>query len=1175
MMKGLFHSMASLAMVLFGLSATAQTAEQATTQVVGKEGTVIRFDKSTATSLYASGAHAEDSTTQYFGLMKHDISPVYLFMSNKGEMDTEHDNGLFTDVANGFLFDKASTKFYLTNSSSYPSPYIAIVAPKGFRFLRYEWNIDGANCASGLKLQQVTYDSDYKETLVGDEFVIDNTKDNLWSEVLANGSNILYFKITSSNVVGAFWVNSLKLTYAIDQPFSGQLPAADESTKIKTGVLDLGKFSNNNLGAGYWSFDKDSTIRDDKPVNIYHEAIKVNPDVVSIGEGLYYVAAANGDYHVEAPEKFRVVGATLNFLRNKNKKEVVASTVSSSSFESGEYVLGTNSPDDNGVTYYLNLNSSGEIEAGTNAETATKWTITKTESGYTIKSGEHYLSVTGTFWSRTLSISSTSYEEWKYGDNGFYVTVDFVVTSNYYLRHNTNSWEVSTTNNSNQAFAKTVTVINHDNASNFVAKVFSRDDQTGQEKELLEENDEVVSVELNDFNNDAVHFSIKGLEEGKTALYNVNLRLLPLNPELQNLSVRSKFGNDESVGIITSVDCENYDFNNGKAMTIVVPENINEEECTIEFLNAENEEATRWYKEGINENNTASTGGYSNYFLVCSKADVGGDSEVTLNLENTDNSGARTSATMAGTIGLPFTNIKSIYKGGDEYLVENEFKKEEAMYSTAKVPVEGDSAQFFLYTADQPTFQIMPEGAGSKHIDFRYFTLWVQCKKQVENAVADIIPIYRETLKSANHKNPSIASDGGRIDNTHTFYGVKVKAIKASNAGEDEEVLGYLTSESIVQAIKDALELRNDNYCGFGEDDPFRGMLYLDISELNRTDDTFLGADFIKSTADNFLFFAPGNFTPANTTSGNVINKRDDGFMSGSSVVLYDQQPFFTPYDFNTGQYGVVYEREGTTSVNGSSKAKVKNMTAVLPFDVNLDGEGHMKLASDVVDKNVTYYNITSSGEVKGDPEQDLTYAVTADSLVGETVAKANEPYYIVTKQEGFVYNILDAHFCKTGVVSSAGEVTPDGLKRTNGTWTAIGSYSGVQPTKNAQRWYFSKEFFWKSEALKANDHFNIRPFRAYFETTDQTAATKAMVVFGDRDIVSTGIGSVASTASSLQVATGHGFISLTAGSATQVAVYTVAGQLVANASLADGETRRVSLPQGVYMVNQVKVVVK
>lgn len=1174
MMKGLFHSMASLAMALFGLSATltatAQTAKQATTQVVGKEGTVIRFDKGTATSLYASGARANDSTTQYFGLMKHDISPVYLFMSNKGELDTKLDNGLYTDVANGFLFDKTSTKFYLTNSSNYPSPYIAIVAPKGFRFLRYEWNIDGANCVSGLKLQQVTYDSDYKETLVGDEFVIDNTKDNLWSEVLANGSNILYFKIISSdNIVGAFWVNSLKLTYAIDQPFSGQLPAADESTKIKTGVLDLGKFSNNNLGAGYWSFGKD-TIRDDKPVNIYHEAIKVNPDVVSIGEGLYYVAAANGDYHVEAPEKFRVVGATLNFLRNK--KEVMISTVSSSSFESGEYVLGTNSSDDNGVTYYLNLNSSGEIEAGTNAETATKWTITKTESGYTIKNGEYYLSVTGN-WTRSLSVSSTSYEEWKYGDNGFYVTVDILIaTSYYYLRHNTNSWEVGLTNSS-QAFAKFAKVIN--NASNFVAKVFSRDDQTGQEKELLEENDEVVSVELNDFNNDAVHFSITGLEEGKTALYNVNLRLLPLNPELQNLSVRSKFANDESLGIITSVDSENYDFNNGKAMTIVVPENINEEECTIEFLNAENEEGTKWYNEGINENNTASTGGYSNYFLVCSKADVGGNSEVTLDFENPDTPGARTSATMAGTKGLPFTNIKSLHKGGDEYLVENEFKKEEAMYSTAKVPVEGDSAQFFLYTADQPTFQIMPKGAGSKHIDFRCYTLWVQCKKQVENAVADIIPIYRETLKSANHKNPSIASDAGLIDNTHTFYGVKVKAIKASNAGEDEAVFGYLTSESIVQAIKDALELRNDNYCGFGKNDPFRGMLYLDISDLNRTDDTFLGTDFIKSTADNFLFFAPGNFTPANTTSGNVINKRGDGFTSGSSVVLYDQQPFFTPYDFNTGQYGVIYEREGTTSVNGSSKARVKNMTAVLPFNVNLDGEGHMKLASDVVDKNVTYYNITSSGEVKGDPEQDLTYVVTADSLVGETVAKANEPYYIVTKQEGFVYNILDAHFCKTGVVSSVGEVTPDGLKRTNGTWTAIGSYSGVQPTKNDKRWYFSQEFFWKSEALKANDHFNIRPFRAYFETTDKTVATKAMVVFGDRDIVSTGIGSVASTASSLQVATGHGFISLTAGSATKVAVYTVAGQLVANASLADGETRRVSLPRGVYMVNHVKVVVK
>lgn len=56
--------MASLAMALFGLSATltatAQTAEQATTQVVGKEGTVIRFDKSTAHGLFTTQAYGPE-----------------------------------------------------------------------------------------------------------------------------------------------------------------------------------------------------------------------------------------------------------------------------------------------------------------------------------------------------------------------------------------------------------------------------------------------------------------------------------------------------------------------------------------------------------------------------------------------------------------------------------------------------------------------------------------------------------------------------------------------------------------------------------------------------------------------------------------------------------------------------------------------------------------------------------------------------------------------------------------------------------------------------------------------------------------------------------------------------------------------------------------------------------
>lgn len=1033
-MKGvLSHSVVCVATLFMGLLAATGMMAQ------GKTGTTIVFDATTSHGLFASGAFGSDITKQYFGYLKHDISHGQVMLSNKGEFGNDG-TGLYTDIANDMIFD--GQKLKVVSGDFYLAPYVALVLPKGYRFLLYEWNIDGRNSSSGVKINQVTYE-DGVNAVEGNGVTVDKgSSSQIWSETLNGNDNILYFRVTTAKGKEELCLNSIKVVYAIDQSFEGALPSASGGTQISTGVLDLGKFKNNGMGStdykansgkGYWAFNKDQ-ITDVQDVAIYNGATAVTPEVVTVDGDKYYVATTNGDYYVEAPQKFRIVGATLNFLRRV--------------------------------------------------------------------------------------------------------------------------------------------------AGDFKATPYARDNSVMEGHEL-KEGDDAYTVELSNLNNDAIHFSISDLAEGQSALYNVNLKLMPLNPEVQNLSVASKFGSDK-IQNATSFKSVNYVFNDGEAVTLLAPEG--QSTCSVDFLNAYNEEGTLWYSGGGNENTPQ--GGYSNYFLVNSEADQGGVTDVLLDVTKSP----RTEATQAGTNGLKFTNIEELYNtnlkdevaNGPEKLIDNPFSKEEAGYAEATLDVDGAAKTFYIYSADQPTFNIMPEGAGVKHIDYRYYTLKVACKSQKEKPAVTITPIYHETLKAQNHKNTAIASDGGTADKSLTFYGVTVKAKLAEGEGQAQ---GYLTSNDIVEAIKTAVadKAKEDAGFKFKEGDELRGCLYIDMSSLRRTDNDAFDYVFHLSTADNCLYFMYNGFSRENVTNTMALAADGKTFEADGNVVVYDQQPFFSPYDFNTAQYTVTYEREGTVQKEGGVKERVKNMAVVLPFDVSLDGNGKLKTASDATDNNVTYHNITSSGTLEGvgNQGQGLTYGILADPATGVTTANANSPYYVTTEGDGFTYNIHGAQFRKTGTVASDNNVSFADMTRTNGTWTGHGTYAGVQPKAGKAQdalkgmWYFSQNLFWNADNLVNNDHVNIRPFRAYFTTTDKTSASQAKVVFSLNDIV-TGIGSVASgNGNGLAVSAGRGSLTLTAGGATGFGVYTVAGSLVAKGALSAGESRSVALPQGVYVVNGVKVVVK
>lgn len=1165
------RSIAALAIALCCLLAASPGHAQETQ---GKTGTTITFDGKSSKGLFSSAA--QNKSYPLFGYVRHIQTNINLISANTedGTRTIDTTTGLFTNTANNILFTKTEDKIALgipqettVNGIVTSAPaYYAIVAPKGYRIMRVliDVDTDNSNIAfegssstfsnqwNSATFKEVTFDDNGKPLSTSNSLTI-SKQNSIFEIIKGQPTNIIYFTLDATpNFV---LLNSLKITYAIDQPFTQQMPSAEGTDSIHTGDINLGKFTENNRNV--WSFYRYG-ITDTQQVPVWvgsngSTPTQTTPEIVKVGNDQYFVAATEGDYYLEAPAKFRIIGATVNFLsQGTTYKEVT-------SIESGkEYLIGDG-------TNYLTLSGS-TLGNTTDKSEATKWTFTSSNNGYTIKSGSSYLYIEKSGQNYTLKKASTSSaQSWKYNNsklqNATYTT--------RYLAYDS-GWKANTTGSSIKFYEEIVST----GEPGFTTTVYGRDGKTEPQTNTLTASNDKATVELTGFNNDAIHFNISDLKGGK-ALYNVNLQLMPLDPEVQKLSVGCLEENGEVTGK-TTVTAENFVMatNDSKTAYVIAPDK-DLTTCQIAFDDTYNEQRTMWYTDGSKEND-----GYSNYFLVGSDADNGGDDGVLLNANNDKYEKARVHAKVAGKNKLDFTNIAlfdwTVVEGNPDYLIYNEFSKKSAGISSDILTLElknaegttkqSDPKTVYVYTADQPTFNIMPEGSGTKHIDYRYYDITVQAIAKMTPVVkVDNILIYNSTLKGKPNKASSTLTRDETLDNNHKYVGITVSA--SLDGKEVAEGTGVLASADIIDAIKTALQ-EYEGY-GFNKDDILRGILYLDMSKLKSSDNTQLKT-FDEQTADNCLYFIYPGYQ-AQSGSRNVITKTANAFEATSGIKIYDQQPFYTPYDFSTGTHTVNYEREGT-----HGKAKVTQMSCILPFDINLDGNGHPKSANDQTDTNVTFRQITSSGELKGSlGNQEYSYAVAATE-VKDDKAVANTPYHVTTEIEdgGFTFNILNAKFAKTPATTNGTEAI---LTDNGTTWKAYGTYAGLTPAKADNRFIFASGYYRKTGAQVDNNVAYVLPFRAYFDTTDKNAAkTNAFAVVTDFNDIVTGIGNVKADGNNgLTIHAGHGCFSVTADYDTAVKAFTVGGQMVANGSISKGETVSYNVPQGVYIVNGVKVVVK
>ena len=1082
------------------------SANDNTTTSTSKNGNTITLDYTNATPLFT-----QNGSGNYFGYLRHNSTHIQMISSTVADLSSG--TPVFATINNNMLFNSGSHLLQLYNglingNVSQKSRYghYAILAPKGYRFLRYEIVMDRSS-ENGAVLEEYRYqDNSTTQITTLKSATASSNNDVTLDRTLTNGTNALYFRmdgLTTSDQ-NPIVVKSLKLTYAIDDSFTAQVPN-ENGTKIHSGFIDLGTFGKLDNDHNYGFSNNQAT--DLEAVNV----VKTDgsaPQNITVDGDKYFMATTDGDYYVEAPAKFRIIGATFNLKRGGttvgNYETYTPSTASS-----GDEIIFKNNHSAN----YLKFDNSSEKGVSTSdINQATKFTINYEGGNYTIMTGNKYLYMVDVSQSSdkaSLRLSDTK-QTWTV-NNGH-----LVFGSKYLICTAGNVWGDTYKSNSSdyptiQSTPKTYT------ADDFTATVYNREDNgtAANGEKSLTAVASTQNVTVSDMNNDAVHIKLSGIASGSAALFNVQLQLLPLDPEVSTVEAAAKVG--EEVKGNSPVTSYNYVFNNGDIIGVPVPATNKDEDITMVFRNAKNEEQTLWYSTGNNQNNQSIKGGYSNVYLIGSTADK--DNGLNVNSPYPD---ARTAVDVAGVNKVYATNITDL---ADEKntavntLQDNTVDATSAGNTTITMTVKTpksdkstDGNTFYLYSADQPTYQIMPGSiAQAKHIDFRFFTIKVK-PVVAETPNIEIVPIYTSTMKGKQHKATNIPSDGNDLDEKRTYVGVKVTAVKDPSAST---AYNALTAEEIYTALKEKLSsanYANQIYPG----DPLRTVLYVDMSSLSTvtTANTTTMGNYKTETADNCLFFMPQGF--AATGLANVVSKQSDGsYQAIGDVTVYDQQPFFSPYDFNTGTYKAIYEREGT--VNGANtKALVRNMAAVLPFAIQLDGKGHPYLdGNDEANQHITFKTITGSGELtavrKDSNGQPLTYGVKATDVT-DLVASANNPYYVALdedQQPGFSFNIPGASFAKSGTLTTTTDgttVTLDDLSSTNDTWTSHGTYSGVQPQKANGLWYFSKDLFWNSGLLSDNfSNVNVRPFRAYYNG-DKSTSAKAAVVYDDSDIVATGI---------------------------------------------------------------------
>lgn len=729
---------------------------------------------------------------------------------------------------------------------------------------------------------------------------------------------------------------------------------------------------------------------------------------------------------------------------------------------------------------------------------------------------------------------------------------------------------------------------------------------------------------LSGLNNDAVKFKIENLQGDAQALILVTLQLQALDPYINNMQVNC-VNLPKELQMSQKFTATNFKVSGG-SFIFYVPSELLGEKMDISFseLYSDYGDKTYW---GETESLTNSRYSFvtSEYFGPIDGYNDGGlyDGAYTPNSDYTK----KVITATAGNVRYKFNNAENLGNDntGTAYLEEYPFSVKTylsnyqdpdaaagttptvARFEECYVYAGNDenpqpAGKFFVFVADETRYNIAPT-TDWQHRQYAFYRMDVKAVAKTYEPVLTWDKVY----ESALYTTTTVDEDENEVEvkGEKPQFGLTLTTTEAGQAAN-----GYLTVKQIQETINAAIAAEKANPTGNVPESKDQ-ILYVDASPLlavynyiktengNTTPSTIEGLK--EGMGANSLIYLPKATT---TTLNNFAYlTADNTFRAGNHIVLTDKQPFYSKYDIQIAPANwATYTRKISDELNG----QVENATIMLPFTLSLDGGIHTNPAETT--KGSFTVNVMQEGaEMKKNGSVD--YGTAFFDKITKSVAEANTPYMIHVEETSAGENddfsfVIAEKGAKIIASNILGENNPNGtgwlhtgeeeVSATFGTYnysfTNKATFSGAKfdRAKSNDVFYFANDKYLDLRTLSKldkegnlNQYLYIYPFRGVYiyERTGGTQGAKSMkwfdISFDKTNFNDTPTDIANAADADLIVKAGKGIVTMSASRAQDVNINTLSGMSMKRVDLNAGDTKTVNLPAGIYMINNVKVIVK
>lgn len=1165
--RGMIRCAATAVLLTVGMAAAAQTVS-----ISPKTGNVI-----SAVS-YEDESHLDN----FGGAWVHNQLPMTLISSDKSPIT---EVGLMKEHANNISVSNDGYLIFASGSKNTVHNHLSLSLPKGYRFTSYKIVMDDSEseAASTVKEMDGGFANTYVKVVVGEKkknVVLQRTSLNV-----SDMGNILYFLQDhgNNNRMGRVKVTSFVVTFECTDKFNESLhadlktflehPVSCLALPFNTHRTDLGKIEEQTNGT-YTSYKYTYTNVKDLKADflLYDGSGVVSGTAVPGAEGdksissvhyngqLTFVGLKNNTYWLETPTDavtqnntripvgYRIVGARVLYANNAEHVD----------FQRGDNIYIT---DGHGkyMDSSLKFTNTNKVE----------WTYDK-DGKVSTGSGNQkvYLlhKIKKNLWGDVISVSLSTTTRVSqasvYNTKGLYL----------FYGSGVNAYTISCDDAGNAVYDSDLqdnaVVVNANptttSTNGFTIKLFDETGKTVRQQATVSADHPQGDLILAKINNDAIKLQIEGLEEGQEAFVCFQVQLEALNPYIDKMDITcTQLSGGQALK--NQYLADDFTIGTDGKVDFGVPSNFGTTGLKFAFDGLHSKSADKTYPGG-------QVGKYSRYHFVMSDY----YKHIGENLQDHRSDAAdydynkKIRVDLAGDKAF-YCNNSDKFKAGSTG--SGTFYYEEYRYSNAEYANQGGKwnditttenayRDFYMVVCDETRYNIAPTTT-PRHAYYAYYSTSMKLERENYKPVVTYTRLYDNAMLE------------GGFDNN--FYaGIKV-TLKDNNGNVMPDGSGYVYARQVIDMMNEAAD---------GKPVDLRHVLYVDLSKVkavitSENDDAIGKLSDIKALlGNNALIYLPQGVTE---NLDNVATKSEagDDFNAENDIVLTDKLPFYSPYDIRVNANNeVVYNRTIIKDNNTN-----KWVSVVMPFTLALDpGTGTYSQPAD--GGEFTFYTMNANNSFSSAGER---YEVNAhfSPYLGVPKTEANKPYLVnIEKHPGsatddnvmFTLRQRGTTIVKTpsSLDGETAQGTVDGVAMS---LVNRGTYSGEKIAKDKGVFYFNKDRFVSS--LNLDERYPdvyVLPFRTWYDRVGSpNRAVRYIRISTEPNTNTTNISQVAVDAvdAGFDCSANSGMLTVKATKDVRVSVRAISGKTLGVAMLRAGDSRTFSLPNGIYVVNGTKVMVR